>query len=302
MKRCDVGGQAVIEGVMMRGSKGLATAVRTSKGNIEIKIDKAESITKKYKFLNIPFLRGFFILIDSLKVGMNSLNYSASFFDEDEEPSKFEKWINDKLGDKSNDLIMAITLMFSFMISIALFVLLPTSIAALFKNFTTSHIALNFIEAIIRIIIFIGYMFIISKLDDIYRVLEYHGAEHKTIFCYENEDELTVENVKKCSRFHPRCGTNFLFLIMFVSIIVFSFTGWGSITERLILRIILIPVITGITYELIKWLGKNDNSIAKAIAWPGLKLQGLTTKEPDDFQIEVAIASLKAAEGIRDDE
>ena len=159
---------------------------------------------------------------------------------------------------------------------------------------------LNLIEAAIRIIILILYMFLISKMKDIYRVFQYHGAEHKTIFCYEAMEELTVENVKKHSRLHPRCGTNFLFLIMFVSIVIFSFTGWGGIVERLALRIIFIPVVTGISYELIKWLGKNDSMLAKIIAYPGLKLQLLTTKEPDDSQIEVAIASLKAAEGIEE--
>ena len=159
---------------------------------------------------------------------------------------------------------------------------------------------LNLIEAAIRIIILILYMFLISKMNDIYRVFQYHGAEHKTIFCYEAMEELTVENVRKQSRLHPRCGTNFLFLIMFVSIVIFSFTGWGGIVERLALRIVFIPVVTGISYELIKWLGKNDSMLAKIIAYPGLKLQLLTTKEPDDSQIEVAIASLKAAEGIKE--
>ncbi|MBW6408907.1 peptide chain release factor N(5)-glutamine methyltransferase [Clostridium weizhouense] len=301
MKRCDVGGQAVIEGVMMRGTKGLATAVRTLKGNIEIKVEKISAITKKYPILNIPFLRGFFVLFDSLKLGINSLNYSASFFEEeDDEPSKFELWITGKLGEKVNSIIMGLTLIFSFFISILLFIVLPTSIASIFKETGISYIELNFIEAIIRIIILIGYMFIISKLNDIYRVLQYHGAEHKTIFCYEAMEELTVENVKKHPRLHPRCGTNFLFLVMFVSIVVFSFTGWGSFVERLILRIILIPVVTGFTYEIIKWLGKNNNSLSKIIAWPGMQLQLLTTKEPDDKQIEVAIAALKAAEGIED--
>ncbi|SFC33313.1 peptide chain release factor N(5)-glutamine methyltransferase [Clostridium uliginosum] len=300
MKRCDVGGQAVIEGVMMRGTNGLATAVRTLKGNIEIKIENNVPITKKYPIINIPFLRGFFVLIDSLKMGMDSLNYSASFFDEGEEPSKFEVWLNNKLGKKSNDIIMALTLMFSIIISIGLFVILPTSIATLFKNIGISNVGLNLIEAIIRIVILLVYMLIISKLDDIYRVLQYHGAEHKTIFCYEAMQDLTVENVKKYPRLHPRCGTNFLFLIMFVSIIVFSFTGWGSFGERLILRLVLIPIVTGITYELIKWLGKNNNSLSKIIAWPGMQLQFLTTKEPDNFQIEVAIAALKCAEGIKD--
>ena len=300
MKRCDVGGQAVIEGVMMRGSKSLATAVRTPKGNIEIDFKDNRPITKKYPILNIPFLRGFFVLIESMKVGMDSLNYSASFLeDESEEPSKFEKWLENKLGEKANNVLIAITMFISFIFAIGLFVALPTGIASIF-NTGISSVMLNLIEAGIRIIILLLYMFLISKLDDIYRVFQYHGAEHKTIFCYESMEELTVENVRKQSRLHPRCGTNFLFLIMFVSIVIFSFTGWGGIIERLAIRIIFIPVVTGISYELIKWLGKSNNILSKIIAYPGLKLQLLTTKEPDDSQIEVAIASLKAAEGIED--
>ncbi|EKQ50843.1 MULTISPECIES: peptide chain release factor N(5)-glutamine methyltransferase [unclassified Clostridium] len=301
MKRRDVGGQAVIEGVMMRGSKSLATAVRTPKGNIEIDYKDNRPITKKYPILNIPFLRGFFVLVESMKVGMESLNYSATFLEgEDEEPSKFEKWLEDKLGKKANDVLMGITMFISFILAIGLFVALPTGIASFFKGLSISNIMLNLIEACIRIIVLLLYMFFISKLDDIYRVFQYHGAEHKTIFCYEAMEELTVENVRKQPRLHPRCGTNFLFLVMLVSIIVFSFTGWGGIVQRLVIRIVLIPLVTGISYELIKWLGKNDNMLAKVIAYPGLKLQLLTTKEPDDSQIEVAIASLKAAEGIKE--
>ena len=301
MRRCDVGGQAVIEGVMMRGSKSLATAVRTPKGNIEIDFKDNRPLTKKYPILNIPFLRGFFVLVESMKVGMESLNYSASFLDDgSEEPTKFEKWLENKLGQKANDVIIGITMFTSFIFAIGLFVALPTGIASIFKGTGISNIVLHLIEACIRIIILLLYMFLISKLDDIYRVFQYHGAEHKTIFCYETMEELTVENVRKQSRLHPRCGTNFLFLVMLVSIIVFSFTGWGSIVERLLFRIILVPVVTGISYEIIKWLGKNDSLLARIIAYPGLKLQLLTTKEPNDAQIEVAIASLKAAEGIKD--
>ncbi len=296
-----MGGQAVIEGVMMRGSKSLATAVRTPKGNIEIDYKDNRPITKKHPILNIPFLRGFFVLIDSMKVGMESLNYSAAFLeDEDEEPSKFELWLEKKFGKKSNDIIIGFTMIVSFIFSIGLFVALPTGIASVFKKMGASYVVLNLIEAFIRIGILILYMYAISKMKDIYRLFQYHGAEHKTIFCYEAMEELTIENVRKQSRLHPRCGTNFMFLIMFVSIVIFSCTGWGGILERLVLRIILIPVVTGISYELIKWLGKNDGKLAKIIAYPGLKLQLLTTKEPDDSQIEVAIASLKAAEGIED--
>lgn len=299
MRKCEVGGQAVIEGVMMRGNKGQATAIRKSDGKIEIDMKKIVPITKKYKFLNIPFIRGIFVLIDSLVTGINTLNYSASFFEEDEEESKFELWLKNKFGDKSNDLIVGGTMVLSFALAIGLFVALPTSIASLFAALNLNPVLLNLIEAIIRIVILLIYMYSISKMDDIYRVFQYHGAEHKSIFCYEVDEELTVENVRKFPRFHPRCGTNFLFLIMFVSIIIFSFTGWGGFFERLLLRIVLIPIVSGITYELIRWLGKSENILSKVIAYPGLKLQELTTKEPDDDQLEVAIAALMTAEGIK---
>ena len=299
MKKCDVGGQAVIEGVMMRGSKGQATAVRKTNGKIEVDFKRITPITKKYKFLNIPFIRGIFVLIDSLITGINTLNYSASFFEEDEEESKFEIWLKEKLGEKSNSVMVTITMCISIIVSIGLFVALPTAITSIFAKFNLGSVVLNLIEAFIRIGILLLYMYLISKMDDIYRVFQYHGAEHKTIFCYEAEEELTVENVKKFTRFHPRCGTNFLFLIMAVSIIIFSFTGWGNFIERLLLRILLIPIVSGITYELIKWLGKNNNKLSKIIAYPGLKLQELTTKEPDESQIEVAIAALMKAEGIK---
>ena len=299
MKKCDVGGQAIIEGVMMRGSKGLATAIRTPSGKIEVNVKKTKPITKKYKFLNIPIIRGAVVLIDSLIVGIKTLNYSASFFEKDEEESKFDIWLKEKLGDKgANDLLVTFTMMISLLVAAGLFLGIPTAIASLFKNTGISSVALNLIEAIIRIAILITYMFLISKLDDIYRVFQYHGAEHKTIFCYEADEKLTVENVRKFGRLHPRCGTNFLFLTMLVSVILFSLTGWGGFWQRLILRIVLMPIVAGITYEIIKWLGRTESKLGKIIAYPGLKLQELTTKEPDDAQLEVAIESLKAAEGI----
>lgn len=302
MKRADVGGQAVIEGVMMRGSKGEATAVRTPSGKIEVKFEKKIPITKKYKFLNYPLIRGIFVLIDSMKTGIGTLNYSASFFEEEEEASKMEKWLKEKMGNKANDLIIGITMMISVLFSVLLFVAFPTLIASLFAKLNLNSIVLNLIEAMIRMIVLFCYMYIISKMDEIYRVFQYHGAEHKTIFCYEAEEKLTVENVKKFTRFHPRCGTNFMFLIMFVSILIFSFTGWGGFFERIALRIILIPIVSGITYEIIKWLGKSDNFLAKIVSYPGMKLQELTTKEPDDSQIEVAITALMRCEGIKPQE
>ena len=299
MRKCDVGGQAIIEGVMMRGAKGLATAVRTPNGEIEVKVKRTTPITKKYKILNIPIIRGAATLIDSLIIGINTLNYSASFFEEDEEESKFDAWLKNKLGDKgANDLIITLTMMVSFFVAAGLFLGIPTAIASIFKGIGLSPILLNLIESAIRIAILITYMYFISKLDYIYRIFQYHGAEHKTIFCYEAEEKLTIENVKKFGRLHPRCGTNFLFLTMIVSIILFTLTGWGGFWQRLILRIVLMPLVAGITYELIKWLGRTESKLGKFIAYPGLKLQELTTKEPDDEQLEVAIKSLMAAEGI----
>lgn len=297
MKKSNVGGQAVIEGVMMKGQKGLAIAIRKPNGKIQLKIERKSSQNKK-KILSIPILRGMFILIDSLITGVDIINYSANFFD-DLEPSKFEDWLREKFGEKSNDIIMAFTVGLSFLMAAIIFLIIPTSIAEFFKRYGVSALGLNFIEAAIRITILVGYMYGISKLEDIYRVFQYHGAEHKVIACYEAEEELTVENVRPKSRYHARCGTNFLFLVMMVSILIFALTGWGSIIERLVLRIIFVPVIAGITYEIIKWLGKTESKLGMIIAYPGIQLQRLTTKEPDDQQIQVAIEALMAAEDIQ---
>lgn len=300
MRKTTVGGQAVIEGVMMRGSRGLATAVRLPSGKIEIKEEKNTSLTKKNKILGLPIIRGFVSLIESLIIGIKSLEYSASFFeDEEEEESKFDKWFNKTFKEKGNSIIMGVSLVLSLALSVALFFILPTLLTSVVKKFITSNvIVLNIIEGIIRVLIFLSYVYFVGKMDDINRLYQYHGAEHKTIFCYENEVELTPENAKKFSRLHPRCGTNFLFLVMVISIIIFSFTGWQSALQRVISRIVLLPLVSGITYEVIRWLGKSNTKVAKIIAWPGLLLQKITTKEPDLDMLEVAIASLKTAEGL----
>lgn len=300
-KKTTVGGQAVIEGVMMRGTKGLATAVRLPNGSIEVKKESSESLTKKNKFLGFPIIRGFISLIESLIIGIKSLEYSASFFEDDEEESesKFDKWFEKVFKEKGNSVLMGISLVFSIAFSTLLFFILPTALTSLVKKTITSNVVvLNIIEGIIRVIIFISYIFIVGKLEDIKRVYQYHGAEHKTIFCYESGIDLTPENAKKFGRLHPRCGTNFLFLVMVISIIIFSFTGWQSIGQRVISRVLLLPVVSGVTYEVIKWLGKSDSKISKIIAWPGLLLQKITTQEPDESMLEVAITSLKAAEGL----
>ncbi|MBX4260754.1 DUF1385 domain-containing protein [Clostridium estertheticum] len=299
-RNTSVGGQAVIEGVMMRGSDGIATAVRTEQGEIVVEKKSYTSYTKKNKLVGLPIIRGFISLIESLIIGIKTLNYSASFFEEEGEPSKLDKCIQKLFKEKSNDVVMGISLVISLALSVGLFFIVPTFVANLFSKLGTNTMGMNIVEGIIRVLIFLLYVYLIGKMEDIKRVYEYHGAEHKTIFCYENEVELTPENAAKFGRLHPRCGTNFLFLVMIVSIIVFSLTGWNSIGERIMYRIILLPLISGISYEIIKWMGKSKSNLAKILSYPGLKLQNLTTREPDLSQLEVAIRALKVAEGIID--
>lgn len=299
-KNCTVGGQAVIEGVMMRGSKGIATAVRKENGEIEVKLEKFVPYSKRNKLFNIPIIRGFVSLIESLIIGIKTLNYSASFFEEEEEnKSTFDKWFENKFKEKSDSIIASISLIISLIFSVLLFFILPNLIASGFKFLRIENtIMLNIIEGIIRVSIFLAYLYFIGKLEDIKRVFEYHGAEHKTIFCYEQDEELISEKAKKYPRFHPRCGTNFMFLVMIVSIILFSAVGWNSWWENMLWRIVLLPFVSGITYELIKWLGRSKSNLSGIIAYPGLMLQKLTTREPDLSQLEVAIKAIKAAEGI----
>jgi uncharacterized protein YqhQ len=293
-KKTSIGGQAVIEGVMMRGPKKIAIAVRKPDGEIEVDVKDSLPLTKRNKILSIPIIRGTAALFDSLGTGIKSLTYSASFFEEEESESKFDKFLKEKLGDKAEGLIMGFSLVLSFVIAIAIFVGIPTYSANLIDKVTQNSILKNLFEGLVRLIIFIAYIYLISKLKDIQRVFEYHGAEHKSIFCYEAEEELTPENAKKYKRLHPRCGTNFLLIVMFISIILFSFLGWPGVIMRIVSRIVLLPVVAGLSYELIKWLGKSESRLAKVIAYPGLMLQNLTTREPDEKQLEVAIAALKA--------
>ncbi|MDF2505262.1 DUF1385 domain-containing protein [Clostridium sp.] len=300
-----VGGQAVIEGVMMRGTKGIATAVRKEDNTIELKVEDIVSYTKRNKFLGLPIIRGFVSLVDSMVIGIKTLNYSASFFedDEDSEPSKFDKFLNKIFKEKANDVVMAISLCISIVFAVAVFFALPTFAANIFKGLNIHNaVVLNLLEGVIRVVIFVLYLFFIGKMKDIQRVFQYHGAEHKTVFCYEHNEELTPENAAKYSRFHPRCGTNFLFLVMIISILVFSLTGWNSFIFRILSRIVLLPIVSGVTYEVIKWMGRSHSELAKVFSYPGLMLQKLTTREPDYSQLEVAIKALKAAEGIEDEE
>ncbi|SNX53567.1 DUF1385 domain-containing protein [Thermoanaerobacterium sp. RBIITD] len=294
MKKTDIGGQAVIEGVMMRGHNSVATAIR--KGDeIIVKKDMAKPLTKKYKILSIPFIRGTIALIDSLIIGIKTLTYSAEMIEgEDEEPSKFDLFLKKMFGDKLDDIVMFFSVAVSLAISIVVFFIGPTYIAGFIKKYTENTILINFAEGVIRVGIFLLYLVLISHMKDIRRVFEYHGAEHKTIHCFEHEEALTVENARKYTTLHPRCGTNFLFIVMIVSIIVFSFLKWPTLYIRIISRVLLLPVVAGISYEVIKIAGHSDSKIIGALIYPGLLMQKLTTKEPDDSQLEVAIASLKS--------
>lgn len=290
-----VGGQAVIEGVMMQSNDYRAIAVRKSDGKIEVKKEKIKSWVKDKNIDKIPFLRGAFILIDTMISGINSLNYSSSFFlEEEEEEDAIDKFIQKIFKDKANDAIIAISLLISLALSIGIFILIPTFIGGLFLKIINNHIGLNLIEGAIRIVILVAYMALVSLNSDIKRVFQYHGAEHKSIYCYENDLELTVENARQFGRLHPRCGTNFLFIVMFTSIILFSFFGWPNPLLRIIIRIICIPIVAGIAYEIIKFLGKYNNIFSKIVAYPGMMMQKITTNEPDDEQLEVALVALKA--------
>ncbi len=280
-----VGGQAVIEGVMMRGPKVMATAVRTPTGEIVVDVSEPVSLQDRFPILKKPFLRGTIALYESLVLGMKSLGYSAKAAgEEDEEMTNTE---------------IAMTMVFSTVVAILLFLALPTYAAKWLVFTEDNHFMLNLMEGIIRLLLFLLYIWGISRTKDIARVFQYHGAEHKTIHAYEYDEELTVENVKKYTRIHPRCGTNFLMIVMVVSILVFAFLGWPSLWERIVSRVLLMPVVAGIAYEVIRLAGRTDSQFVHSMIAPGLWLQRITTNEPDDDQIEVAIRALEA---VRPDE
>lgn len=292
-----IGGQAIIEGVMMKGPEKIAMAVRKPDG--EIVIEKKD-VKKKNVFFKIPIIRGVFAFIDSMVTGVEALMFSAKFYDDDGKPLENEKIKNEKDSKKQDGeltpAMMYGSVVLSVFITILLFIALPNFVAGLVVDKGSSVVLYNAIESVIKIAIFVGYLALVSKMKDIQRVFEYHGAEHKSIFCYESGEDLTVENVKKYTRFHPRCGTSFLLFVMVVSIIVFSIMGrFESRVLNVAIRVALMPVIAGISYEIIRFAGKNvDNKWVSWLSKPGLWLQRLTTREPDDKQIEVAIESLKA--------
>ena len=295
MKKQAVGGQAVIEGVMMQSKDKRSIAVRKNDGEIVVKKNKIQSWISDKKIDKIPFIRGAFILIETMIEGIKSMNFSSEFFlEDDEEETSFDRFINKIFKDKASDAIIIISLVIGLALATLLFVVTPTLLGGLFSKVVDNKIILNLIEGITRIGILFIYIIVISRNSDIKRVFEYHGAEHKSIYCYENDLELTVENAKKFTTLHPRCGTNFLFIVMITSIILFSFFGWPNPLIRIVMRILCVPIVAGISYEIIKLLGKYNNKLTRFVAYPGMMLQKFTTKEPDDKQLEVALEALKA--------
>ncbi len=306
MHKTSVGGQALIEGVMMQGPKGMATAVRNPEKEIIVEYHEVKHIRDKFKFFGFSIIRGVVNFIESMKIGYKTLMYSAevSGMDdfEEENPSKLEKWVLDKFGDKIMGFIMAIGSVLGIVLAFLLFMYFPVLFFSKVNEWTGNAITdyRGLIEGVLKIIIFVIYIVLVSQMKDIKRTFMYHGAEHKSITCYELGEELTVENVKKCSRFHPRCGTSFIFVILIFSIVVYTvvakiFPQIAAIRVLwVLLRLVFLPLIMGLGYEFIKYAGKHDNLLVKIVSAPGLWMQRLTTKEPTDDIIEVGIEALKA--------
>lgn len=301
MKYSGIGGQAVMEGVMMKNQEKYAVAVRKPDHEIVVEVADYNGIIKNKKIRNLPILRGVFSFIESLTLGMKTLMFSASFFEEEEEEKAEKKEMSSKEREKlekkekkQEEAMMGGTVVFSIVMAVIIFMLLPYYLSLLFQKVISSQLLIAFIEGILRLAIFIGYVAVISLMEDIKRVYMYHGAEHKCINCIEHGLDLTVENVKKSSKQHKRCGTSFMLIVMVISIFFFMFIRVDSRILRLALRIVLIPVIAGVSYEFIRLAGRSDNVIVNILSKPGMWLQNLTTKEPDEEMIEVGIASVEA--------
>lgn len=295
MKYSGIGGQAVIEGIMMKNADTYATAVRKPDGTIAVEKDRYEGFAKKFNLLKIPFVRGIFVFIDSMVVGSKCLRFSASFFedDEDSKESKFEAFLKKTFGDKIDNIIMTLSMIFSFVLAIGIFMLLPMALSNILKLFISNYYVIAVVEGFIRVAIFIIYILIISMVPDIKRTFMYHGAEHKCINCLENGLELNVDNVLKSSREHKRCGTSFIFIVMIISILCFMVIRVDNIWLRAVSRIVLVPVIAGVSYEFLSLAGKYDNFLVNILSKPGLMMQGLTTKEPTEDMVEVAIVAVE---------
>lgn len=298
MKSSGIGGQAIMEGIMMRNGSEYSVAVRKENGEIEVKKETYKGVGSKCKLFRLPFIRGIFSFVDSLVLGMKSLNYSASLFmedgEEEEEPGRFEKWLQKKFGDKAEKVIMDLTMVISIILAMGIFMVFPTWVSTLMKPLLGNGIWMALFEGVLRIAIFIAYVGLISLMPDIKRTYMYHGAEHKCINCIEHGLPLTVENVMKSSKEHKRCGTSFLLIVMVISILFFLVIRPETLWLRLVSRILLIPVIAGVSFEFLRLAGNSDNPVVNLLSKPGLMLQGLTTKEPDEKMAEVAICAVEA--------
>lgn len=293
-----IGGQAIMDGVMMRGTDRIAMAMRLPSGDIYLKTKPLDPPGKASK---LPIIRGVVAFVKSLVIGMTTLTESADILEHFaeaefvEEPGKFEKALNDKLGERGAWNVMLIaSVVFAIVISVLGFVIFPTVVVSALGKIIKNSIALNLVEGVFRILLFVLYVVAISKMPEIRTVFQYHGAEHKSIHCFENNQELTPENAREFYRLHPRCGTSFLMFVMIISLLLFSLLGWPNLVMRIASRLLLIPVIAGLSYELLRWAGRSDNAVVRILSYPGLLMQELTTKDPDDSQLEIAIASLKA--------
>jgi len=292
-RKTTIGGQALIEGIMMKGPHKISTAIRKPDGEITTRTKNLKSVFKKDIF-NKPLIRGSLTLVEAMLIGVKELMYSAEFYEEEIEEDFIDKILRKIFKDKADTAIIYASVAIALLVSIVVFILGPSLITNLLKNLIPVPIILNLIEGVIRIVLFVVYVYYISKLEDIKRVFMYHGAEHKTIYCYENMEELTVENARKYTTLHPRCGTSFIVNVLIISIIVFSFFGWPNPFLRVVIRLAMLPLIAGIAYEVNRYVGRNDETLfAKIAAKPGFWFQKLTTKEPDDSMLEVAIVALK---------
>lgn len=286
-----IGGQAVMEGVMMNGTHHYCVSVRKTDGEIETAVFDHQSVTEKHRILSIPIIRGMIRFVESLVVGMRTLNYSADFFMEEEEKEKEKSGFWKRQGER---IMMGVSVLLAVLLCLGLFVALPVAASRwLYTHVTHQAYLMGLTEGLIRMVLFLVYLFLVSKVKDIARTFEYHGAEHKTINCFEAGEKLTAENVQKYSRYHKRCGTSFLFIIMLISILFFSFVQVTDPVLRFVFHLLLIPVIGGVSYEVLKFSAKSDSKLIAALVAPGLFIQRITTKEPDPEQIEVAIASVK---------
>ena len=290
-----IGGQAVLEGVMMKNKEKYAVAVRKPDGEIEVEVETYQGLAHGSKFKELPFIRGIFNFLDSLILGTRALNYSASFYEEEEgKETKFDKAMDKMSGGNGEKLLSGIVTVISIMLAVGIFIVLPYFISSLFESFIRNRSLMAIIEGVIRIALFLLYVWGISAMKDIRRLYQYHGAEHKCINCIEKGRPLTVHNVMRSSRLHKRCGTSFIFFVMLVSIVLFFFIQVDNVAEKVILRILLMPVVAGISYEIIRLAGRTDNVFIKILSAPGMWIQRMTTREPDESMAEVAIASVEA--------